>query len=166
MSVYVSVGGSRVAFWSVVLYIFLHSVLRCFIKNIKNESFHNSCIINYISRSPTFWGNAEQSGILWALNTNVTVMQQSWAHVLSPPTFHTQSIYISLSLTPSALLKVLNFAATLGYIVSWLWYTVSLNITDCLFYCFLNGRVVSGVRYVLFALIFWLKNALYASQDV
>lgn len=114
----------------------------CFIKNIKkNEGFHNGCIINFIPRSPTFWGNAEQSGILRALNTNVTLMLQSWAHVRSPPpTFHTSSLYISLSLTPSALLKVLNSATTLSSYSSWLWYTVSLSVSDCSFYCFYTSR--------------------------
>lgn len=72
----------------------------CFIKNIKkNEGFHNGCIINFIPRSPTFWGNAEQSGILRALNTNVTLMLQSWAHVRSPPPdlSHFVLIYLAFS---------------------------------------------------------------------
>lgn len=113
-------------------------VLRCFIKNIKNKSFHNSDIINLISRSPTLWGNAEQRGILRALNTNVTLMLQSWAHVLSPPDFHTQSIYISLSLTPSALLKVLNFVTTFG-LYSFLAMIYCKFKYHWLFYCFFRS---------------------------
>ena len=67
-------------------------------------------------------------------------MLQSWAHVRSPPTFHTSSLYISLSLTPSALFKVLNSATTLSSYSSWLWYTVRLSIFDCLFYCFYTAK--------------------------
>lgn len=96
--IYMSVCGS---WWlsEVSFYTFSSTlVLSRFIKNVRNESFHKSDIINFTSRSPTLWGNAEQRGILRALNTNVTLMLQSWAHVLSSPTFHTISHFLSLPL--------------------------------------------------------------------
>lgn len=71
-------------------------------------SLRKTFLVAVSSRSPTLWGNAEKSGVLRALNTNVALMLQSWAHVPSPHTSHTPSIYVSLSLTPAQFLKVLT----------------------------------------------------------